>query len=96
MKSAKATLGVDKGNMGTAIVNGAVTFVALGRNLIDHRTEDQILLGLQGNLHTLPVLLKVDLLPLQGSQLGAFVDVHFGRLFPGRFSPATLPGLQRT
>lgn len=96
MKSAKATPSADKGNMGTAIVNGAVTFVALGRNLIDHRTEDQILLGLQGNLHTLPVLLKVDLLPLQGSQLGAFVDVHFGRLFPGRFSPATLPGLQRT
>lgn len=96
MKSAKATLGVDKGNMGTAIVNGAVTFVASGRNLIDRRTEDQILLGQQGNSDTLPVLLEIDFLPLQGSQLGAFVDVHFEQLFPGRFSPATLPGLQRT
>ena len=96
MKSARATLGVDKGNMGTAIVNGAVTFVASGRNLIDYRTEDQILLGRQGNSDTLPVLLEIDLLPLQGSQLGAFVDVHFGRLLLGRFSPATLPGLQRT
>ena len=77
-------------------MNGAVAFVALGRNLIDRRTEDQILLSLQGNLHTFPVLLEIDLLPLQESQLGAFVDVHFGRLLPGRFSPATLPGLQRT
>ena len=77
-------------------MNGAVTFVASGRNLIDRRTEEQIFLGRQGNSDTLPVLLEIDLLPLQGSQLGAFVDVHFGRLFPGRFSPATLPGLQRT
>ena len=96
MKSARATLGVDKGNMGTAIVNGAVTFVASGRNLIDRRTEEQIFLGRQGNSDTLPVLLEVDLLPLQGSQLGAFVDVYFGRLLPGHFFPAILPGLQKT
>ena len=96
MKSARATFGVDKGNMGTAIVNGAVTFVALGRNLIDRRRGDVILLGQQGNWDMLSVVLEIDLLPLQRSQLGAFVDVHFGRLLPGRFSPATLPGLQRT
>lgn len=82
--------------MATAIVNGAVTFVTSGRNLIDRRTEDQILLGRQGNSDTLPVLLEINLLPLQGSQLGAFVDVHFGRLLPGHFFPAILPGLQRT
>jgi hypothetical protein len=85
MKSARATLGAGKGNMGTGIVNGAVIFVASGRNLIDRRTEDQILLGRQGNSDTLPVLLEIDLLPLQGSQLGAFVDVHFGRPFSGVF-----------
>lgn len=96
MKSARATLGAGKRNMGTAIVNGAVTFVASGQNLIDCRRGDVILLGRQGNSDTLPVLLEIDLLPLQGSQLGAFVDVHFGRLLLGRFFPATLPGLQRT
>lgn len=44
-----------------------------------------ILLGQQGNWDMLSVVLEIDLFPLQRSQLGAFVDVHFGRLLPGRF-----------
>ena len=70
--------------------------MALGRNLIDRRRGDVILLGQQGNWDMLPVVLEIDFFPPQGSQLGAFVYVHFGRLLPGRFSPAILPGLQRT
>lgn len=77
-------------------MNGAVRFAVSGRNLIDRRRGDVILLGRQGNWDMLLVVLEIDFLPLQGSQLGAFVDVHFGRLLLGEFSPAILPGLQRT
>ena len=52
-----------------------------------------IILGQRGNSDMLPVASEVHFLPLQGRQVGAFVDVHFGQFLPGRFSPASRPGL---
>lgn len=36
------------------------------------------------------MVLEINFLPLQGSQFGKFVDVHFGRLLSGRFFPYNL------
>ena len=76
-----------------AVVNREIPFSASCRNLMDRRTGDVIFPGQQGNAYVFCVMPPINLLSLLGCQFCAFVDVPFGRLLPGRFSPVTSPGL---